>query len=243
MARVYRPSVSEKGPFQTELISRFIQIEIVVGGMLSLVGGFYLRATDDYRLVIVGFSFLLLGLFRLSQRYNRLRESPGGNDGDRVLRRLKNGLSAEYTIAVDYPVQSDTRIDYLLLGPPGIMVLSAFTESGYIVGDRTTAEWTVKEEADTDDGRTVPNPIKSNQLTIRALEERLRNSDHILQDDPKNIIILMYNGSEGPVTEYDEVRRLGEAVRFIKSMEDNHSQYNWESIDELEDVLGLSEYS
>lgn len=242
MARIYRPSTSEtsSSPFESSLVTNFIQFELIGGAFTLVAGGFVLRVRDSYALIVVGLTLVALGCFRLWQRGRDKRGAASGALGDdRVLRALRHKLDANYSIAVDYPLGDDESIDYLVLGPPGVIVLTAWEKNGDIEESESGRKWVLTRTESGEgspDSESVLNPIIENEKRIQRLRDTVEKPGWL--KPLHHYVVLLGRRADCPPLEDDHVVEMNELLGEILS-KDAEAVLDWEDVDELEQMLEL----
>jgi hypothetical protein len=191
----------------------YSRTEILLGCASLVVGGFYTRFTGNAVALYIGAALVGLGCWHLMRHVNPTRSVPDYRT-DRLYVRLKERLSDGYSMAFDVPVDGE-RIDYLIIGSPGVFVIRGFEQRGEIEGTRTDETWRVTPPGGEEETMTVENPFVANDRAIETVRERL--SDR-LEVEPAiyNLVVALTQRLEGAVLDEPECLELGEVAGYIE---------------------------
>lgn len=236
--RVYGPGKPREVKVEHKLFHNFIRVEIIVGGGLIAAGGFALRATGTYEVLVIGGCLLAVGFFHLSRLDLESDLDQSAFPDDRLLFRVRTALSPDYFIALDYPLPDGGKIDTLVVGPQGAFVLKKLTLRGRLEPGADEQSWRHKPPSE-EDFREIDNPFRENQKLCSELRSFLSSSGIAPEEfTMHNCLVLMYHRVEGPLLEEDFLFRLGEVPGFIRDYQPSESErLNWEKVNELEAAL------
>ncbi|MGM0381123.1 MAG: nuclease-related domain-containing protein [bacterium] len=242
--RVFKPKKNTKEKKDSEFLDGWIRAEFIVGGALLAMGGFVLRSTNRYDLLILGGGLLIIAFIRLYFRFRAEEKVKQRNrDMDRILFRLREQLTPEYSIACSYPVKDNLRIDYLVVGPGGLFVVQRLEQRGYIEGKPEDEVWIQKSEKNSDSKNKMDNPIILNKEKIIHLKNILKELPPPYPSiKPENCVTFTYHQVEGPVLDYPEIQLMNTLGRHIRNCE-QPAPLNWEEIKDLEDYLNFDSYT
>jgi hypothetical protein len=233
MPRVYRSDDTDSTDNLPNFLRTFIQFEILIGAAFMTVGGFVLRVREDYSFIVVGLTMTLLGLYRLRSYYTPSKDQRF-LDEDRVLNRLKHSLDANYSVVRKYSLPDDNvDVPYLVLGPPGLVVLHRWDQPGEIRSENGT--WVVESDGESE---RHDNPLTDLERDVQFLESFLRRKDEE-RVPVQGRLVLMKHTAEGEVMEDERVVFLRDLPGSLVP-ETGEAPLNWEAIDRLEDVLELA---
>ncbi len=234
--KVYGPGKPELPPFDVELLSTFIRLEIIVGGGLLAAGGFALRATGSYNLAVFGSLLIAAGILRLWISDFPQEEKQSAYPKDRLIFRLRSELDADHFIATEYPLVSGDSIDLLVVGYGGVFSIGKLTESGRYTGEEADEKWE-HIPRNSDKIETIPNPLKKQREKTKRLKEFLgERGITVGKIEFQNLIVTMKHQVEGNVFDLDEVFALGEVAHYIKEHKSRKS-LDWEQINQLEKTM------
>lgn len=239
MARIYHSTGTpeQSSPFESDLVTNFIKLELLAGAFCLAAGGFVLRIRDNYSLIVLGGTLLVLGFFRFWQSSSRRTEARK-IEGDRVLRTLRHKLGANYSIVVDYPLTDEDSIPYLVMGPPGIFVLNPWSKQREVREAESPDEWVLVRNPDsTEEFReTVPNPIEINKHRVRLLTETVDRPGLLSPVD--HYVVLTGRRADCPVLQHENVLEINELSGRLLA-EDRDEVLSWEDVEDLEHLLEL----
>lgn len=232
MPRVYHfdDSTSVKPP---PFLRSFIRFEVIVGPTLMTIGGFVLRVRQDYSFVVVGLTLTLLGLYRLRSLYGPSRKK-ALIENDRLLTKFEHSLDANYSVVRNYSLpEAEEEIPYLVLGPSGVFSIRRWDHSGEIRVENE--EWVVTSE---DRAERFQSPMKDLKRDVQLLGSFLRRNNE--KGVPvEGRLVLMKNTTNGTTWEDERVVYLRNLPESLVP-ETDESPLDWEDVDRLEEVLGLS---
>lgn len=236
MPRIYHQKESEDS-LENPILLQFTKLEILGGAILLALGGFLLRIHRDYSLILVGATLTLLGLVRLWRQHEK-KDQDEGIEVDRIFRNLKHRLDANYTIVLNYSL-NDHSIPYLIIGPPGIIVIEDWDGRGKVEEREGGDVWELQGSEDHETTQKFQNPIRLNKERIQQLRDRLKENE--MDTLPiHNYVVALSRTAEGEPLESDRVVLLNNFIKTIKELPDS-SQINWETVDDIEHALNLRE--
>jgi hypothetical protein len=243
MARIYDAPQSESDENDSSFTLKIIRFEILSGAAFTMLGGFTLRASDNYSLIVIGTTLVCLGLVRLWRRYESGSDTETGlNQEDRLLGKLGRELDANYTVVVNFEIDDEQTIPYLVLGPHGVMILDTLNFNGTVEPDQFQERWKLKSDSDTEDDseaeQMIPNPISLNETRTMALKQQLRDTGFEAVPVTHRLVLLNYS-LEGEPLNTDTVVLLRELDEEITRFD--HTPLSWEEIDDIESALALRE--
>jgi len=197
------------------------------------IGGFVLRVRQDYSFIVVGLTVTLLGLYRLRTLYRPTRKSTF-HENDRLLTKLEHSLDPNYSVILNYSLPEDEGvIPYFVLGPSGLYVIRRWEYFGRI--HQEDGEWVVEKEDRTD---RYENPLDKLDRDVQFMESFLRRNSE--KDVPVEArVVLMKHTTKGTVREDKRVVYLQDLPESL-TPETDETSLDWEDVDRLEEVLGLS---
>jgi hypothetical protein len=249
MARIYDGPPSQSDEDQTSFALRIIRLEILSGAVFTVLGGFLLRASDNYSLIVIGTTLICLGLVRLWRRHETKSDTETGlNQSDRLLGKLGRELDANYTVVTNFEVDDEFTIPYLVLGPHGITILDTLDFRGTVEADSYQDRWKLVPESESQDEvpdddpeeaeETVRNPISLNENRSMALKQQLRDDGFEAVPVTHRLVLLNYRIEGEPLN--------ADSVVLLRDLDDEITQFDqsplsWEEIDDIERALGLRE--
>ncbi len=241
--RIFKPGKKISPDVDTKFINKWIRFEFIIGGSMLALGGFVLRTTGSDDLLVLGGGFLVIAAIRLFSRFQQEEKKKKKNRGmDRILFRLKERLTPEYSISLSYPVGENMRIDYLIVGPGGIFVVQRFEKKGYISGGAGEELWLQKSSEDDSQETKIENPVILNKKKINLLRKKLEDLPPPLPSiKPYNCITFTYHKVDGPVLEYPEIFKMDELCSYIRDCEKT-ARLDWETVKDLENYLDFESY-
>lgn len=235
--RVYGPGhKKEKSKVDRNLLGDFLRAEIILGGATMGVGGFYLRATDSYNIVVLGALLVTAGIVRLALTDFPTEEEKSAYPEDRLVFRLATGLSADYFLIKNFNLPGGETIDLLACGPGGIFVFGKLNLRGRLEGQADDEKWTHKP-VEEQSAVAISNPFREINRLRSNLRKLLEEND--IQTGELNFhscVVLMKHQVEGPALDHPRLLRLGEAIDYVHEAADRVSLY-WETVNEIEDAL------
>lgn len=232
MPRVYRPRESGEGtPEPPVFLKRFIRMEVLCGTLLMTVGGFVARVKGDYSLIVVGVTLAGLGIYRLSKSYGRKR-GWGMIDEDRVLNKLKYHFDANYSVAVDYDLPGGDLVTYLVLGPPGVLILERWGHPGTV--EEIDGSWRREYQDEIDEH---PNPRERNADRVEAVRSLL-GEEWARRIPVESLVVVTTRKAEGEPLRADDVVHLRNLLDAVRGRTTD-SSLSWEEVNELEERFGL----
>ena len=240
--RIFTPGIPVSEKKNIKIQEGLSRIEFVIGGAMLAMGGFALRSTGGYDLIVIGCSLIALAavhLYLVSKK--KLIKSRKSYSDDRILVRFRRELNADYSIAVDYPLDGDGRIDYLVVGPTGIFVIKKIQERGYVSGKSDSKHWEVESDKESSSSRRIENPLFKVDKHVKKIKSRLKAGSETLEKiQCRSAVVFTYHAVQGPVLSLQPVFSMESLVPFILNSEKN---VDWEAINEAEKYLNFSSYS
>lgn len=240
MARIFRPSRTESppSPFDSPVVMKFVQFELLAGAFCLVAGGFVLRARDTYSLIVIGLSLLGLGSFRLWQRA-RIKNRDGSIplEDDRLLRSLRLKLNANYSIVLNYPLSDEDSIPYMVLGPTGVFVMDTWSKKGEVLESESGRKWIV-EGSDEGETETVRNPVVENERRIQKLRDSVDKPG--LLKPLHNCVVLLGRRADCDVLRDENVIEINDLMSVMRS-DEAEDVLDWEDVDDLERLLDLKD--
>ncbi len=198
------------------------------------IGGFILRAREDYSFVIVGLTLTLLGLYRLRSLYKSSSENGLLEYDDRLITKLQHSLDANYSVVLKYSFPDyDGTVPYVVLGPSGLFVVHRWEHTGEIHVEND--EWVVEREQGTD---RYKSPFVELERDVQSMESFLRRNNES-RIEVNGRVVMMKHTAEGEVLDDDRVVYLRDLSESLVPETDD-SPLDWEELNRLEEVLGLS---
>jgi len=241
--KIFKPAKSSPEIKDTSFVDNWIRIEFIFSGLMLFWGGFVLRTSGQYDLIIIGSVFLAIATIRLLYRFIQEEEQKKRTrQMDRILFRLREKLNPNYSIALSYPLNDKKRIDYLVIGPGGIFAISRFEAQGYIEGEPGDEYWLQSSDENSEKKNELNNPLISGREKINLLKKKLRDLPPSLASiKPKNRVACTYHRVKGPPLKLPEIQPMDELCDHITSYEQTRS-LDWDTVKDLEKNLNFNSY-
>ncbi len=236
--RIFWPQRKKENQKKLGLQKTWTRLEFIIGGGMLAVGGFIMRERNSYDLIVLGFLFISLAIIHFYRIYNRSSGGPRISENDRILTHMRRELNTDYSIAVDYPLADSERIDYLLVGPPGLYILKKINVKGRLKGAVDSEKWLV--ETDGGEKREIRNPLLQTGQSAEILERKLQKSERELSSVVvRDAVVFAFHAVEGELLNSERVFALDGIVPYLLRQE---KRFDWEVINKIEKVLGFRNY-
>jgi hypothetical protein len=235
--RIFWPRRKKENQKELNLQKTWIRLEFIIGGGMLAVGGFIMRERNSYDLIVLGFVLISLATSHFYRIYNRSSTGPRISENDRILTHMRRQLNTDYSIAVDYPLNESNRIDYLLVGPPGLYVVKRMKIKGRLEGDVDSEKWLVEDGGKK---REISNPLLKTGQTAEILEKKLqKNETELSSVVVRDAVVFAFHAVEGNPLRSDRVFALDGIVPYLLGQE---KRFDWEVINEIEKALDFHSY-
>ncbi|MFP4686715.1 MAG: NERD domain-containing protein [bacterium] len=238
--RIFWPRLPAGRKKNIKIQESLSRVEFIIGGVMLAIGGFVLRQKNSYDLIVIGSVLLVLASIHFYFLYKQRESSRCSiSRDDRLLNRLRRQLNSDYSVALDYPLSKEKRIDYLIMGPMGLYLVRRVNGRGQIKGGLADKKWQIQSSSGQQ--RELKNPLPELENLVHLCKKHLqKNKEKPGRVDVRAAVVFPFHNVEGALLDSKKVFSLESFVPFLLGLEKKH---DWETINELEDYLNVNNYT